>query len=423
VKGEKKVILDGFLSALGLTPATPSTGREAADAAYDPEQPSGVEARAVSEVAGARGGVCVPPPPPPRGVQQAVKNAAASAITSALSNISNAAAAARAAETAATAASEQKESGVQATDADATVAAALQGEEAKEKRSRSDSSSRERRAKKDRDRDRGRDRDRRSRQRSKSRKRRRRSSSAGSTKRRAASRSRSPPQRCRGLSREARRRGRGSRFSLDGDPSTATREPLVGLTDMQAAEQLAMARRMSTIQGTPGEHKLRPGDWNCPICGAHNFASKFQCFRCAKAKNPFLEGVFNLPISGMGMGMNEPAPQNMKVGDWLCSRCNAHNFASKFQCFRCGQGKNPMLDTSALALTMPGTAQVGGRSAAGLALKAAAMAGAKGNLAAAASHANTAAVAISQGFADRAPPGFSNVPSIGFSDGPASGAL
>lgn len=179
------------------------------------------------------------------------------------------------------------------------------------------------------------------------------------------------------------------------------------MSDQQAAEQLAMAKRMTTIVGTIGEQRLRPGDWTCPVCNAHNFASKFQCFRCAKAKNPFLEGVFNLPHNVTGHGC-EPTPQMMKVGDWLCPRCSAHNFASKFQCFRCGQGKNPMLTDSSVQLNLPQQAQIGGRSAAGLALKAAAMAGNRS------SFAQTSSTTHAQGFSSTAPQGFSSPPS-GFS--------
>merc|ERR1719499_977965 len=110
--------------------------------------------------------------------------------------------------------------------------------------------------------------------------------------------------------------------------------------------------------------------------------------------------MHNMPHGVSGVGV-EPTAQTMKVGDWLCSNCNAHNFASKFQCFRCGQGRNPMLADSAMQLHLPPQAQIGGRSAAGLALKAAAMAGRSGG-----SWNNpTAAVQTAAGFSSN-PAGF-----------------
>eukprot|EP00927_Polykrikos_kofoidii_P003955 TRINITY_DN11580_c0_g1_i1.p1 TRINITY_DN11580_c0_g1~~TRINITY_DN11580_c0_g1_i1.p1 ORF type:complete len:899 (+),score=152.47 TRINITY_DN11580_c0_g1_i1:77-2698(+) len=48
---------------------------------------------------------------------------------------------------------------------------------------------------------------------------------------------------------------------------------------------------------------------------------------------------------GMPMGMmriQSSAPAgDMRSGDWICSLCSAHNFASKFTCFRCFQGVKP----------------------------------------------------------------------------------
>ena len=29
-------------------------------------------------------------------------------------------------------------------------------------------------------------------------------------------------------------------------------------------------------------------------------------------------------------------PPNFKEGDWMCPKCNAHNFRDKDQCFKCG---------------------------------------------------------------------------------------
>lgn len=386
---EKKMILEGFLSALGLAPPpapTVNASRAASDAVYeaakgddsgDQEATDG-RADAGPPVDGEeRKGVKFNVGGKPIG-ERGAKAAASGAVAAALSNITGAAAAARAA-------------------ADHVHVPITRSQLKAEK---SDGKKDKEKDGKDRDSSSGRSSSRSSRKkksRSRSRRRRRRSSSSGGSRRRR-SRSRS---RDRDRDKDKEKRKKLSRLGFDDEISNS----VVNASELQAAEQLAMARRMSTIQGTAGENKLRPGDWTCPICSAHNFASKFQCFRCAKAKNPFLDGVFNLPHAVTGLGY-EPTPQQMKVGDWLCPRCSAHNFASKFQCFRCGQGKNPMLGDQSVHLHLPGAAQIGGRSAAGLALKAAAMSGA-GRY-----HLPTTAAqaAHAQGFNSNAPQGFSSAP-------------
>lgn len=78
-----------------------------------------------------------------------------------------------------------------------------------------------------------------------------------------------------------------------GAAATAPRGPGPGLPNgmdvqhLQAA-QLAAARKLQAVPivGTA----VRPGDWFCPVCSAHNYASKFQCFRCVKGTNPLLSG-------------------------------------------------------------------------------------------------------------------------------------
>ncbi|KAK3812026.1 MAG: hypothetical protein J3Q66DRAFT_50846 [Benniella sp.] len=81
--------------------------------------------------------------------------------------------------------------------------------------------------------------------------------------------------------------------------------------------------------GGPGQggHAFRPGDWTCPSCNSHNFASRFQCMRCGLSKPPQRD--------------SSPAPPNygnaMKPGDWMCpnAQCGYHNFAKRTTCARC----------------------------------------------------------------------------------------
>merc|ERR550514_877058 len=49
----------------------------------------------------------------------------------------------------------------------------------------------------------------------------------------------------------------------------------------------------------PDAKNFRQGDWFCPACGAHNFASKSQCFKCGMPKPPEFN---NMPGMGGGGG-------------------------------------------------------------------------------------------------------------------------
>merc|ERR1719456_1348600 len=60
---------------------------------------------------------------------------------------------------------------------------------------------------------------------------------------------------------------------------------------------------------------------------------------------------------GGGGGAPPPPtpPANFRQGDWFCPACAAHNFASKQQCFKCGMPKPPELGKG-----MPGMGFGGG---------------------------------------------------------------
>jgi len=74
-----------------------------------------------------------------------------------------------------------------------------------------------------------------------------------------------------------------------------------------------------------GGSERRPGDWDCPSCNAHNYASKISCFICKKPKP---ENIEKTTTGGFTGGDRRP-------GDWDCPECNAHNYASKRACFKC----------------------------------------------------------------------------------------
>ncbi|CAN1216625.1 Zinc finger Ran-binding domain-containing protein 2 [Linum perenne] len=75
------------------------------------------------------------------------------------------------------------------------------------------------------------------------------------------------------------------------------------------------------------------GDWYCIAinCGAHNYASRTSCYRCGSVKNDIYA---NTAVYGSA---DSGSPPGWKSGDWICARmdCGAHNFASRGECFKC----------------------------------------------------------------------------------------
>jgi len=96
----------------------------------------------------------------------------------------------------------------------------------------------------------------------------------------------------------------------------------------------------------------RPGDWGCPECAAHNFASKTACFKCGVPKpdnmpkdtsfvpQPQQGGYQQQYEGGYGGGGSKDQQIVWREGDWDCVACSAHNFASRGQCFKCHAPKS-----------------------------------------------------------------------------------
>lgn len=84
----------------------------------------------------------------------------------------------------------------------------------------------------------------------------------------------------------------------------------------------------------------RPGDWDCPACGALCFASKTACFKCGEPR----------PASaGRPPSMFKASQIPRRPGDWDCPGCNFMCFASKTECPVCGTKKPiPPLPTHTL---------------------------------------------------------------------------
>ncbi|WCJ29686.1 Ran BP2/NZF zinc finger-like superfamily protein [Euphorbia peplus] len=79
-------------------------------------------------------------------------------------------------------------------------------------------------------------------------------------------------------------------------------------------------------------NRLMPGDWFCS-CGAHNYAARPACYKCAALK---------IVYSSAASHSHPTLPPGWKSGDWICLRigCGEHNYANRAECFRCKTPKN-----------------------------------------------------------------------------------
>eukprot|EP01129_Flabellula_baltica_P002611 TRINITY_DN12418_c0_g1_i1.p1 TRINITY_DN12418_c0_g1~~TRINITY_DN12418_c0_g1_i1.p1 ORF type:complete len:349 (+),score=59.05 TRINITY_DN12418_c0_g1_i1:37-1047(+) len=69
------------------------------------------------------------------------------------------------------------------------------------------------------------------------------------------------------------------------------------------------------------DREFRDGDWLCTKCDAHNFAKRISCFSCGE--------------HGGGKGDYGGGRPEMRDGDWTCGSCGKHNFARRVACFGC----------------------------------------------------------------------------------------
>ncbi|KAE9609698.1 putative Zinc finger, RanBP2-type [Lupinus albus] len=81
------------------------------------------------------------------------------------------------------------------------------------------------------------------------------------------------------------------------------------------------------------------GDWFCTgmNCGAHNYASRSNCYRCGALKDDYSSGYGGNMAGSGGYGSDCSLPPGWKTGDWICPRygCGVHNYASRAECFKC----------------------------------------------------------------------------------------
>lgn len=80
----------------------------------------------------------------------------------------------------------------------------------------------------------------------------------------------------------------------------------------------------------------RPGDWSCPSCNFLVYASKAACPRCNSTRSGD-RAYFGDSAASRGMVL--PGGQTTRPGDWNCPSCGDHNFASRMECRQCNTAK------------------------------------------------------------------------------------
>eukprot|EP00808_Paulinella_micropora_P022439 g75118.t1 len=79
-------------------------------------------------------------------------------------------------------------------------------------------------------------------------------------------------------------------------------------------------------QDTAVANLVRPDDWVCPQCQFHNFASRHACRNCDARRE--------IDDSGLRKAFRE-----VKEGDWMCPKCKIHNFKFRKECRTCGTAR------------------------------------------------------------------------------------
>ena len=108
--------------------------------------------------------------------------------------------------------------------------------------------------------------------------------------------------------------------------------------------------RFESRGGGGGGREMRPGDWNCEECRAHNFSRRTECFKCDAPKGNAAGGGgggrdrsprrrSRSPDRGYG-GDRGGRGDDRRDGEWDCSKCGVNNFSRRTECFKCHEPKS-----------------------------------------------------------------------------------
>jgi len=89
----------------------------------------------------------------------------------------------------------------------------------------------------------------------------------------------------------------------------------------------------------PKSECYKLGDWECPVCGTHNYASKPRCTNktCSSLRASESSSSGDIWCKACKTWRS----LCVKKGDWICPSCANHNYCSKEVCGHCGGGKPP----------------------------------------------------------------------------------
>eukprot|EP00992_Anisonema_acinus_P010440 TRINITY_DN6583_c0_g1_i1.p1 TRINITY_DN6583_c0_g1~~TRINITY_DN6583_c0_g1_i1.p1 ORF type:complete len:269 (+),score=25.17 TRINITY_DN6583_c0_g1_i1:70-876(+) len=90
----------------------------------------------------------------------------------------------------------------------------------------------------------------------------------------------------------------------------------------------------TNVSGGAQQPNFRSGDWICPSCSNHNYASRTLCNRCQLPKPADAAA----PVGVFGQ---QDTQSKMRPGDWICPEpsCANHNYASRMKCNKCQRPK------------------------------------------------------------------------------------
>ena len=103
-------------------------------------------------------------------------------------------------------------------------------------------------------------------------------------------------------------------------------------------EELAEPSGMCPVCKVPRAECFRPGDWQCPVCGQHNYPSKLVCsnYRCLAKRGavvlcaPAPQAPPPVcPSTSWCDSCRMPRSECWKPNDWMCPWCKNHNYARK----------------------------------------------------------------------------------------------
>lgn len=86
------------------------------------------------------------------------------------------------------------------------------------------------------------------------------------------------------------------------------------------------------------------GEWYCPSCNMLNFSRRTECFDCKTPRPAQSGGTGNAdPFAASGWGadatsLGQASPTTAALqNNWICTQCQASNFRTRHDCWKCGR--------------------------------------------------------------------------------------